>query len=184
MRHKHHIIPKHAGGSNDKENLIELTVEEHAEAHKKLYEEYGLLEDYLAWKGLEGQITKQEILTEIYKRNGSIQGRKNKGRTPWNKGIPMSEEQKRKLSKPKSESHKNALKKPKSNTSNMGKYERTTETKNKLSQAAKKQFSTEESRIQHSNRIKAVVSTCVHCGLTSVPGNINRWHNDNCKMKL
>ena len=37
-KHKHHIIPRHAGGSNDPDNSVYLTVEEHAEAHKKLYE--------------------------------------------------------------------------------------------------------------------------------------------------
>ena len=42
MKHKHHIIPKHMGGTNDPSNLIELTVEEHAEAHKLLWEQYGL----------------------------------------------------------------------------------------------------------------------------------------------
>ena len=41
--HKHHIVPKHAGGTNNPENLIELTVEEHAEAHRILYEENGCL---------------------------------------------------------------------------------------------------------------------------------------------
>jgi phage tail tape-measure protein len=24
-------------------------------------------------------------------------------------------------------------------------------------------------------------STCIHCGITSVNGNIRRWHNENCK---
>ena len=38
-KHKHHIIPKHAGGSNDPNNFVFLTIEEHAEAHRKLYEE-------------------------------------------------------------------------------------------------------------------------------------------------
>ena len=38
--HKHHIIPRHAGGTDDSSNLVELTVEAHAEAHKKLYEEH------------------------------------------------------------------------------------------------------------------------------------------------
>jgi len=33
MKHKHHIVPKHMGGSDDPSNLIELTIEEHAEAH-------------------------------------------------------------------------------------------------------------------------------------------------------
>jgi len=32
MKHKHHIIPKHMGGSDDPENLIELTIEEHVES--------------------------------------------------------------------------------------------------------------------------------------------------------
>lgn len=33
MKHKHHIIPKHMGG----------TIEEHAEAHRQLYEKYGII---------------------------------------------------------------------------------------------------------------------------------------------
>ena len=36
--HNHHIIPKHMGGSYDPSNLVRLTIEEHAEAHKTLYE--------------------------------------------------------------------------------------------------------------------------------------------------
>ena len=63
--HNHHIIPRHLGGSDDPSNLVSLTVEEHALAHKKLYEEHGLKEDYLAWKGLEGLIGKEEICAEI-----------------------------------------------------------------------------------------------------------------------
>jgi hypothetical protein len=55
MKHKHHIIPKHMGGTDDPENLIELTIEEHAEAHKVLFEKHGKIEDYWAWKGLSGE---------------------------------------------------------------------------------------------------------------------------------
>ncbi len=58
--HKHHIIPKHMGGTDDSSNLIELSVEEHANAHKQLYETYGLKEDYIAWKALSGQISFSE----------------------------------------------------------------------------------------------------------------------------
>jgi hypothetical protein len=58
------------GGTNNPENLIELTIEEHAEAHKTLYEKYGKIEDYWAWKGLSGQIGKEEILREINIHNG------------------------------------------------------------------------------------------------------------------
>ena len=35
MKHKHHIIPRHMGGTDDPSNLIELTIEEHAEAHRR-----------------------------------------------------------------------------------------------------------------------------------------------------
>ena len=55
--HKHHIVPRHMGGSDDSSNLIKLTIEEHAEAHKQLFETHGLQEDYIAWKALSGQIS-------------------------------------------------------------------------------------------------------------------------------
>ena len=55
------------GGSNEPSNIIELTVEEHAEAHRILYEIYNKEEDRLAWLGLSKQISKLEILAEIRK---------------------------------------------------------------------------------------------------------------------
>lgn len=64
MKHKHHIIPRHAGGTDDPENILELTVEEHAEAHRLLHEKYGKHEDWVAWKCLSGQIGKEEIQIE------------------------------------------------------------------------------------------------------------------------
>jgi hypothetical protein len=60
MAHKHHIIPRHAGGSNHPSNLVVLSVEEHALAHKKLFETYGREEDRIAWLGLSGLITGEE----------------------------------------------------------------------------------------------------------------------------
>jgi hypothetical protein len=52
MLHKHHIIPRYMGGTDDPSNLVELTVEEHAEAHRLLYEQHGNWQDYVAWQGL------------------------------------------------------------------------------------------------------------------------------------
>lgn len=54
--HKHHIIPKHAGGSDDPSNIVNLTIEEHAEAHRILWEQHGRWQDHVAWKMLSGQI--------------------------------------------------------------------------------------------------------------------------------
>lgn len=55
MKHKHHIIPKHMGGTDDPSNLIELTVPEHAAAHLSLYEQYGKKEDLCAYYMLSGR---------------------------------------------------------------------------------------------------------------------------------
>ena len=70
--HTHHKIPKHAGGTDDPLNLVELTIEEHAEAHRKLYEQYSRWQDYVAWKGLVGLITAEERMIIMYEaRKGS-----------------------------------------------------------------------------------------------------------------
>lgn len=45
------------GGTDNPENLIELTLEEHAEAHRILFETHGSIFDKIAWKALSGQIT-------------------------------------------------------------------------------------------------------------------------------
>lgn len=114
--HKHHIIPRHAGGTDDPDNLIFLTIEEHAEAHRLLFEQYSRQEDYLAWKGLSGLIGKDEMLRAKCSLNSSRPGKlntfygmkhteetkriiseKRKGHSD-NKGIPKSEEHKKKIS--------------------------------------------------------------------------------------
>jgi hypothetical protein len=61
------------GGTNDPSNLVELTVEEHAEAHRKLYEQYGHWEDNCAFLALSGRIGQEEALR-------MAQGMANKGR--------------------------------------------------------------------------------------------------------
>jgi len=66
--HKHHIIPKHMGGTDDPSNIVELTVEQHAHIHKRLYELYGYWQDKMAWLGLSGHIGKEEIIKMIQKR--------------------------------------------------------------------------------------------------------------------
>jgi hypothetical protein len=101
---KHHIIPLHEWKKRfnpkatraDKElnapdNVVVLTIEQHAQVHQFLYEQYGRWEDRLAWKGLTGGIGTESILAEKQRLNGSRSGL-------LIKGIP------------KSQDHKNALK--------------------------------------------------------------------------
>lgn len=77
LKHIHHIIPKYLGGTDDPSNLVELTVEEHAEAHRLLFEQHGNWQDKIAWKALSGQIGKDEAIQEA--RGAANRGRK---RTP------------------------------------------------------------------------------------------------------
>ena len=101
MKHKHHIIPKHMGGSDNADNIVELTVEEHAEAHKKLYEQHGHWQDYCAWQALSGRIGQEEILRMKQGANkGKALPQEWKDRiAEAKKGTKMSEETKRKISK-------------------------------------------------------------------------------------
>jgi|TARA_Y100000310_G_scaffold295508_1_gene326919 hypothetical protein len=87
--HKHHVVPKHAGGDDSPDNLVELSIKEHALAHKKLFEEYRRWQDRVAWLSLMGIMQDEERIYEIISNS--------------NKGNPsnwkMSKAQKEKLSK-------------------------------------------------------------------------------------
>ena len=87
IKHKHHIVPKHMGGSDDASNIVELTVEEHAEAHRKLYEELGHLQDKLAWQGLLGLISTVDIVHAL--QSEGMKGSKNPmyGKPAPNRGV-------------------------------------------------------------------------------------------------
>jgi len=72
MSHKHHIIPKHAGGTDAPSNLIELSVADHADAHRKLYEDYGRWQDYVAWQGLAKLAPKEELVRIRQREAGKL----------------------------------------------------------------------------------------------------------------
>lgn len=108
MYHWHHIIPRHAGGTDEPSNLIRLTVEEHAEAHRLLWEQHGRVQDKLAWLMLSGKTSESETLfLEIYRENGKkSKGRKHTEETKEkirqkNKKMIFTEEHKRKISESK-----------------------------------------------------------------------------------
>lgn len=53
------------GGTDDPSNLIEVTIEEHAQIHKKNFETKNKIEDKLAWQGLSGMIGKEKIISQL-----------------------------------------------------------------------------------------------------------------------
>lgn len=118
LKHIHHIVPKYMGGTDDLSNLVELTVEEHAEAHRLLYEQHGNLQDKIAWLALSGRIGQEEIL-----RMKQGLGMKGKKHTPdaiakMKEGCAKRTERQRedgtleKANKKRSESHKGKKKSP------------------------------------------------------------------------
>jgi len=80
--HNHHIIPKHAGGTNAPENIVRLTRLEHSQAHYDLWLEHGKSEDYGA---------------AVILARGEIDGLDNSGKNNPFYGKKHTEETKRRI---------------------------------------------------------------------------------------
>ena len=167
MKHLHHILPKHMGGTNDPSNLIELTIEEHAEAHRLLYEQYGREQDRRAWLGLTKMMSGEEIIREILT-------------------SPKSEEHKRKISEALKGKPKPWLIGTKNAAGNAGKP-KSEEHKRKISEAHKGkkrgEFSEEWRQALKDAQARQPTRTCPHCGVTGKGANMTRYHFDKCKRK-
>ena len=57
----HHIIPRHAGGDDSRENLIRLDYKQHTFAHHILWKVYKKSGDYCAWLMMSGQEADQKL---------------------------------------------------------------------------------------------------------------------------
>lgn len=68
--HRHHIIPRYMGGTDAAENLVEVTVTQHAMYHFCNHQLWGNEEDKIAWRVLGGQITFDEAKLEAVKLGG------------------------------------------------------------------------------------------------------------------
>lgn len=95
MLHKHHKIPRHAGGSNEPDNIVELTIEQHADAHRLLFEEFGRWQDYVAWKSLAGMIGEEERIFLICSNIGKVSGKLTGAKNGKNSAAKMSDTRKK-----------------------------------------------------------------------------------------
>ena len=164
--HNHHIIPRHAGGTDDESNLIKLTIEEHAAAHKTLYEEHGRWQDKLAWEALSGMIGRDEVLLQSITHSGE--------RNPMY-GKTHTEETRQKISDNINEKQWW-----------VGKVH-SDETKSKMSHWRKNywedNFAAKEKLSSLRKGIPRPKIVCPHCDKQGGVGIMNRWHFDNCKSK-
>lgn len=79
------------GGTNEANNLIKLSVTDHAEAHRLLYEQHGHWQDFIAWKGLLGLIDSDEC-TYISIVEGAKQGSRKGNKIRWGEHIKFKDD--------------------------------------------------------------------------------------------
>lgn len=108
-KESHHIIPRSLGGTNDKNNLVDLTAREHFICHwllvkmhtgesksKMMYALNGMKRTNQEQQRYETAITSR-VYQKLKEEFGKIHSQTMKGRKAHNKGKPMSEEQKAKI---------------------------------------------------------------------------------------
>jgi hypothetical protein len=182
IKHKHHIIPRHAGGTDDPENLIELTISEHAEAHRLLFEEYGRWQDEVAWKALSGQIATAEI--NQIKNSERQRGEKNHmyGKPGPMRGKTHTLESKDKI---KSARKKQVIVHSEDTKRKIGNAHRGKITPDhvKVAVAESNRRRTGSKHKPHKNKgVKQTTICCPHCNKEGGT-TMYRWHFDNCKLK-
>lgn len=179
---QHHIVPRCMDGSNDADNIVALSARQHFICHlllTKMVDREPYLSKLKYAAILLCTVHDQKITSKMYatlksnikqtpewikKRTKGLKGRVSptKGTVAWNKGIPATEEAKRKASE--------ALKgKP---AWNKGKVQ-PDEVKKRISETLKtKSFDHMKKKVK-----------CKHCGKESTQSAITRYHNDNCKSR-
>lgn len=190
----HHIIPQSMGGSNDKENLVELTAREHFICHWLLIkmtegEERGKM--IYALQGMKAENKFQQryhskITARVYEKyrieHAENHSKKMKGRPAKNKGIPMSDEQKKLLREKAKANHASgkiySKESQEKRLSKMVGYKHSEETKQKQSLASKGKLKgpmSEEEKLKRSVKQKGVAKAKTH-GVNvanAVKGNIS-----------
>ena len=184
----HHIVPKCMGGSDDKENLVELTGREHFIAHWllcKIYDTPGLKKAF-GLMCLTGKNRSYKISSQLYElgrrrlseaaigREVSIETREKISRAL--KGRKFTKEHLARMRKPKTEEAKKNIAAAKVGVLNpmYGTISPTRDVPH-----------TKETRDLISLRTKQSIEypPCPHCGKKVNKGNALRWHYDKCKFK-
>jgi len=75
MKHKHHLTPKYLGGSNELQNLVEVSPIQHAMFHYCNWRLWGNTEDKIAWRALAGYSSKEEIIHQVISLAGKKCGK-------------------------------------------------------------------------------------------------------------
>tara|TARA_B110000908_G_C9958818_1_gene315880 strand:+ start:66 stop:614 length:549 start_codon:yes stop_codon:yes gene_type:complete len=178
LTHKHHIIPRHAGGTDDPSNLVELSVADHALAHLALYEEHGRWQDLIAFQGLSGQIGKEELIRKVQSLGSShsnqqrldagihnLSGDRNPSRKLAQQGLHHWQQD---VGNRSCDLHQREL-------VSSGKHHWQT-------QEHAEEVGKRSSRLAAEGKVPiGTKSTCPHCGKVGQTTAMARWHFNNCK---
>ena len=221
---KHHIQPRSLGGSDDKDNLVDLTAREHFICHWLLTEMYsgeakakmiyalnGMKRSNTFAQRYETKITAR-VYENLKKEFSKVHSATMKGREPWNRGVPITEEQREKNRKAATgkKFSKEVIEK---RSAKIKGQKRSAETRLKMSLAAKgkpKGPMSEENKLKISQgtkgkskpagmgaKLSATVAaqkaagthytqqpkqTCPHCGVLASKARYNGYHGDKCRF--
>ena len=170
--HRHHILPRHAGGSDDPDNLVLLHPIDHAIYHLVRYRMVGDYRDLCAAKLLfNNQGLFASIHAQPYRRpdhaakmRGRMKGARNPmwGKPAWNKGLDKSDAR---------------VLKNNTNTA----YKGQPGNKHGRGNLGKKQDPEWRERRLSQIRGRTYQLTCPHCGQTGGRMML-RWHFANCRQ--
>ena len=222
---KHHIIPQSLGGNNEPRNLVKLTAREHFICHwllvkfqtgknkaKMVYALNGMKRNGDCTQRYETKITGR-VYENLKKQFSIVHSAIMTGRTPWNKGIPITEEQREKNRKA-APGKKRSLESIAKSVAKQTGQKRTQETKNRIRDAIKgilKGPMSEEEKLKRSIALKGKPKKkemgvrlsqtiaaqlaagthysqqpkqeCPHCLNKFSKGTYTRYHGANCRQK-
>lgn len=200
---KHHIIPRCLKGTDDLENIVALTPEEHYVAHQLLVKMHpGNSSLVFAAHMMGGTRKGNKIYGWLRRKYSEEKSRTMKGRPPNNKGKPCSDEKKEKhrlssTGRIHSEETKKRMSEIKiGNTYGIGNKSRTGQ-KQSIEERIKKSEALsgdknpnygitlsderkENIRLAMKNRPKL---ECPHCQKLFDPTNYSRYHGEKCKSQ-
>lgn len=223
---RHHVIPKSLNGTDDKDNLVDLTAREHFICHwllTKMYTGEAKSKMIYALNGMKrnGKFTQRyetlvtsRVYENLKKEFSIVHSATMKGRDPWNRGIPITEEQREKNRIAATGKKRSAEAIAKAVAKQLG-QKRSEETKLKMSLASKgkpKGPMSEENKLKISQstkgkskpvgmgkKLSATVAaqlaagthytqqpklSCPHCGTQASKARYNTFHGEKCKSLI
>jgi hypothetical protein len=163
---KHHIVPRCLGGTDESNNLVRLTPEEHYVAHQLLVKIHpNVLKLVTATQLMTVHTTNNRTTNKLF---GWIRRRASKLAI----GKPKSEETKQRMRKPKSEQHRLNISKSQLANGGNGPSKHSNKTKVKIGKWS-----------IINSKFKEIIK-CPHCNKEGKAGPMNRWHFNNCKQKV